>query len=83
MARPPGSALVDPAKPVNVVWNGEAREMRMADGALRLTSASYTPAPLHKTPKLPGASTDFFMTPFAIVIGTSSKVPDLVAMCKQ
>jgi dienelactone hydrolase len=79
----PGAALVDPAKPVNVVWNGVAREMRVTDGALRLTSASYKPAPLHKSPKLPGGNNDFLMTPFAIVIGTSSKNADMVALCKQ
>jgi dienelactone hydrolase len=78
----PGPALVDPAKPVSVVWNGVAREMRVNDGALRLTSANYNPAPLHKTPKLPGAGSDFFMTPFAVVVGTSSKDPDMVALCK-
>jgi dienelactone hydrolase len=79
----PGPALVDPARPVSVVWNGVARDMRVTDGALRLTSAGYKPAPLHKTPKLPGASSDFFMTPFAIVVGTSSKDPDMAALCRQ
>ena len=78
----PGPALVDPAQPVSVVWNGVARDMRITDGALRLTSPGYKPAPLHKTPKLPGESSDFFMTPFAVVVGTSSKDPDMVAMCK-
>ena len=78
----PGPALVDPAQPVSVVWNGVARDMRITDGALRLTSPGYKPAPLHKTPKLPGGSSDFFMTPFAVVVGTSSKDPDMVALCK-
>ena len=36
----PGPALVDPAQPVRVVWNGVARDMRISDGALRLTSSS-------------------------------------------
>ena len=78
----PGPALVDPAQPVSVVWNGVARDMRITNGALRLTSPGYKPAPLHKTPKLPGESGDFFMTPFAVVVGTSSKDPDMVALCK-
>jgi hypothetical protein len=60
-----------------------ARELRAAGGELRLTSAGYKPAPLHKSPKLPGAGTDFLMTPFALVVGTSSKDPDMVALCKQ
>jgi hypothetical protein len=67
---------------VSVVWNGVARDMRVDDGALRLTSAGYKPALLHKTPKLPGASSDFFMTPFAVVVGTSSKDSGMVALCK-
>jgi len=79
----PGPALVDPAQSVSVVWNGVARDLRVTDGALRLVSSSYKPAPLHKTPKLPGGSSDFFMTPFAIVVGTSSKDPDMVALCRQ
>ncbi len=78
----PGPALVDPAKPVSVVWNGVARDLRISNGALRLTSPGYKPAPLHKTPKLPGGSSDFFTTPFAVVVGTSSKDPDMVALCK-
>ena len=78
----PGPALVDPAKPVSVVWNGVARDLRISNGALRLTSPGYKPAPLHKTPKLPGGSSDFFTTPFAVVVGTSSKDPDMAALCK-
>jgi dienelactone hydrolase len=78
----PGAALVDPARPVRVVWNGISHEMRVTNGELRLTSAAYEPASLHKSPKLPGGASDFTMTPFAIVIGTSSKNPEMVAMCK-
>jgi hypothetical protein len=78
----PGSAFIDPAKPVNVVWNGVGRDVRMTGGELRLTSAAYKPAALHKTPKLPGGGTDFTMTPFAIVVGTSSKNADMAATCK-
>jgi len=79
----PGAALVDPSKPVKVVWNGEARDLRMQNGALRLTSSTYKPAKLHKTPELPGSSTpEFFMTPYALVVGTSSKDPEMVELCK-
>ncbi|HEU4780585.1 MAG TPA: prolyl oligopeptidase family serine peptidase [Steroidobacteraceae bacterium] len=79
----PGAELIDASRPVNVVWNGVARDMRMAGGALRLTNANYQPARLHKRPALPGATSDFLMTPFAIVIGTTSKDPDMVALCKE
>jgi dienelactone hydrolase len=80
----PGAALVDPAKPVTVVWNGASLDLAMKDGALRLTSSAYKPAKLHKTPSLPGSATaDFFVTPHALVIGTTSKDPDMVALCKE
>jgi hypothetical protein len=79
----PGAALVDPARAVTVVWNGEARDLTMRDGALRLTDGAYKPAKLHKTPSLPGSMTsEFFMTPYALVVGTSSKDPDMVELCK-
>ncbi len=79
----PGPALVDPAQPVSVVWNGVARDLRVTDGTLRLVSTGYKPATLHKTPQLPGSANDFFMTPFAVVVGTSSKDPDMVVLCRQ
>jgi dienelactone hydrolase len=79
----PSAALVDASKPVSVVWNGVAQDVRANDGVLRLTAANYKPASLHKTPLLPGASSDFLMTPFAVVIGTSSKDPDMVALCQE
>jgi dienelactone hydrolase len=79
----PGAALVDPAKPVKVVWNGVASDLAMKDGALRLTDSAYKPAKLHKTPELPGSMTpEFYMTPYAVVIGTSSKDPEMVELCK-
>jgi dienelactone hydrolase len=79
----PGAALVDSAKPVTVVWNGEARALTMKNGALRLTDAAYKPVKLHKTPALPGSMTsEFFMMPYALVVGTSSKDPEMVELCK-
>ena len=66
----PGAALVDPAKPVRVVWNGVARDLRMqrrraaADQHRLQTGAAAQDA---------GAAgrqrSDFFMTPFAVVVG--------------
>jgi hypothetical protein len=79
----PSAVLVDPAKPVNVVWNGAAREMRLQEGKLRLTAAGYKPAALHKNEHLPGTTADFTITPFAIVIGTVSRDPEMVALCSQ
>jgi dienelactone hydrolase len=73
MVLTPSAKLIDASKPVRVVWNGVARELRMADGELRLTQAGYQPAGLRKSPALPGSTADFFNTPFAVVVGTSSK----------
>jgi dienelactone hydrolase len=69
----PAAALVDAARPVTVVWNGVARDLPLVNGELRLTDASYKPAALRKTPQLPGSINDFYNTPFAVVVGTSSK----------
>jgi pimeloyl-ACP methyl ester carboxylesterase len=79
----PSAVLVDPARPVNVVWNGAAREMRLQNGKLRLTAAGYKPETLHKSGRLPGTTADFTATPFAIVIGTASGDPEMVTLCSQ
>lgn len=79
----PSAVLVDPTKPVKVVWNGAAKEMRIQDGKMRLTAGGYEPATVHKDGRLPGSIGDFTVTPFAIVIGTSSKDPEMAAMCAQ
>jgi len=83
IALSPSAALVNPAKPVKVVWNGVAQERRFENGQLRLTAAGYKPSALHKNERLPGATADFTVTPFAVVIGTISKDPEMVVLCKQ
>ncbi|MGO9864809.1 MAG: prolyl oligopeptidase family serine peptidase [Terriglobales bacterium] len=79
----PSAVLVNPDKPVKVVWNGKAYEMSLQSGKLRLTSGEYKPAALHKNERLPGSTADFTVTPFAIVVGTISKDPEMVALCRQ
>jgi len=79
----PSAPLVDPAKPIKVVWNGSAQEMTLQEGKLHLTSPAYKLAALHKNERLPGSMLDFTVTPFAIVIGTASKDPEMVEMCRQ
>lgn len=79
----PSAALVDSTKPINVVWNGVAQDMSLKNGNLHLTAPAYKPAVLHKNQRLPGSLLDFTVTPFAIVIGTSSKDPEMVEMCRQ
>jgi hypothetical protein len=77
------AVLVDPAKPITVVWNGVAQEMRAQDGKLELTDASYQPVAFQKSARLPGSTVDFTVTPFAVVIGTASKDKEMVALCEQ
>jgi len=72
-------ALVDASQPVRLVWNGAARELQPANGELRLTDVSYRPGKLVKNAALPGTILDFTTTPFAVVVGTSSKDPQMAA----
>jgi dienelactone hydrolase len=78
----PSARLVDPTKPVRVLWNGVPQELRVVDGGLRLTRPGYRPAALHKSPTLPGSTSDFFNTPFAVVVGTTSKDPAMRSICE-
>jgi dienelactone hydrolase len=83
IALSPAAALVHPSEPVKVVWNGAAQELRLRNGELRLTSGGYKPAALHKTARLPGGTADFTTTPFAVVVGTVAKDPQMQAICRQ
>lgn len=71
----PGAALVNPAQPVKVVWNGEARTLKMDAGRLTLRAAGYQPAPGEKNAQIAGPIRDVINTPFAIVVGTASSDP--------
>jgi predicted esterase len=75
----PDAPLIDPAQPVRVIWNGVTHDFAAARAELRLTDPGYRPGSLVKTAALPGALSDFTTTPFAVVIGTSSKDPQMVA----
>jgi dienelactone hydrolase len=78
------ATLIDPAQPVKVVWNGVERPLKpAANGEIRLTEAAYKPAALRKTRALPGSINDFFNTPFAVVVGTSSKNAGTRAACRM
>ncbi len=83
VALSPPAGLVDAAKPVTVVWNGKAREVRLESGTARLAAEGYAPAALLKSARLPGSIADFTATPFAIVVGTSSRDREMVALCRQ
>lgn len=77
----PTKDLIDPTKPLDVVWNGaEAEVERVADGKWRLV-APGTPrdaltAPLRKTAEFEGPIDAVHQSPFIIVQGTQA--PDAV-----
>jgi|CZKI01.1.fsa_nt_gi dienelactone hydrolase len=79
----PPAALVDAGKPLRVVWNGAQRSSRLQEGRLHLAAAGFEPAPLHKNERIPGTIQDFTVTPFAVVVGTISKDPEMVEICAK
>jgi dienelactone hydrolase len=77
-------ALVDPAKSLKIIWNGNVREANLKDGRVRIVAEkAANQNALSKSPALPGTISDFTTTPFAIVVGTVSKDPEMVEMCRE
>ncbi|MCJ7544782.1 MAG: NPCBM/NEW2 domain-containing protein, partial [Phycisphaerae bacterium] len=72
----PPRELLDPAKPVKVLWNDAlAFDAPLpADGQITLRAPLYTPGRRVKKPMGP--------KPFAIVVGTTSTDPRMKAMCR-
>ncbi len=80
----PGPPLVDPIKPIKVVWNGEpVRSLQLSEGRLTLQAAGVQPKALHKTPRRAGPTIDLTATPFAVVTGTISTDPQMRDRCRQ
>jgi len=75
--------LVNPDKPVDIVWNGVKKRVDLANGQITLTSEAYQPGRLNKSPTLPGSQADFITTPFAIVVGTISQDQRMVDACRE
>ena len=57
------------------VWNGVVRSLTARDGRLELRAEGRTPAALEKTDELAGPLDDAVGTPFAVVLGTTSRDP--------
>jgi poly(3-hydroxybutyrate) depolymerase len=74
--------LVDASKPVEVVWNGVARSLSARDGRLELRAEGSAPTPLEKTHRLAGPFEDAASTPFAVVLGTTSRDPEMRRACE-
>jgi dienelactone hydrolase len=80
----PRGRLIDPTRPLKVVWNGApARSIELRDGRASLDAEEYKPVPVEKTPELPGTLFDLFRTPFAVVVGTISPDPAMRDRCAQ
>ena len=59
-----------------VVWNGQRRTQSVTRGMpITLRAADFAPTEQDKNPAREGRLTYFFNTPFAIVVGTTSKDP--------
>jgi pimeloyl-ACP methyl ester carboxylesterase len=83
MTLSPGAGLVDPSKPIKVLWNGEPRTERFDNGRLELRAASYVPGAIEKVPEIGGPIGDVLNTPFAIVTGTQSSDPVMTSLCQS
>jgi enterochelin esterase-like enzyme len=72
----PPKELVDVSKPIQVIWNGQAvKDFQVTpDGQIILRAKGYAPGELVKKGTLP--------TPFAIVVGTTSKDERMNRFCQ-
>ena len=67
------------AATLKVIWNGQLHLAEQPkNGVYVVTAASHAAQPGDKNPRREGRLTYFFNTPFAIVVGTSSKDPAMV-----
>jgi dienelactone hydrolase len=74
--------LVDASKPVEVMWNGASRSLTTHEGRLELRSEGRAPAALEKTDRLAGPLEDASSTPFALVLGTIARDPEMRRVCE-
>ena len=71
----PPRELLDTAKPFSIVWNSQAvRPQITPDGQIVLRAMGYAPGKVFKKPLGP--------TPFAIVVGTTSKDERMKRFCR-
>jgi len=80
----PSNKLINHNKPVTVVWNvNDIRKVNVTNGKIILQSKDYKPSQLTKNPKIEGPMTELTTTPFALVIGTTSKDTLMKRMINQ
>lgn len=81
LAPPP--ALLKPGAPLKAVWNGRALDVTPGpDGGFILAAPDAPKGANLKTPALPGGVFDVLSTPFVIVMGTTSRDPDMRAQIR-
>lgn len=79
----PNAALINPAAPATVIWNGEVDQVQPAsDGVIVLRARGYTPGAPVKRPALSGGIANVTTTPYAIVLGTTSEDPMMRRLCE-
>jgi enterochelin esterase-like enzyme len=74
--------LVETSRPVEVVWNGVSRTLTVEDGRLEPRAEGHVAAALEKTDRRAGPFEDVTSTPFAIVLGTTARDPDMRSACE-
>lgn len=80
----PKAPLIDPAKPVQLLWNNtEMRTVSFENGSVLLRAKGYTPPTLCKRPGVEGPANDIYNTPYAIVVGTISANPLMRRLCER
>lgn len=80
----PPAPLADPAKPLRVRWNGEpAQVVTLLDGCVTVSAPGDAPAAGEKTAGVEGPFSDLFLTPFAIVQGTTAADPEMARAVAQ
>ena len=79
----PGPGLLDPDKPVQVVWNGSPHTGTMREGQLTPATAGYPPGAAAKNAQIAGPLAAVFNAPFAVVTGTVSADPEMTELLRQ
>ncbi len=78
----PGAPLIDPARAVKVVWNGDASTRKLESGRMELHAQGGDRAAAEKIAGIAGPIGDIFNTPFAIVTGTAAADPAMKDVCR-
>ena len=79
----PAAPLVNPSKPLRIVWNGVSQTAVWKQGRVTLDAPGYSNGPRVKTPGRPGGIRDLYNTPFAIVVGTVSGSEPMREVCRK